>query len=1031
MQKCDFIAIISTMRKAFLSLSILLFLPLSSEELQSDFSKNHLFSVFGYSPLMSAEEKELRNLHASASTHVKRKEYCQAEKAFESILARIDPPFLTTSKYKIDWTTYIDLILRLAETKYSLKEYKDGEHLLLKLIEAHPPEEYLPGVYLLLARYKAIQNDQPSSYLTMLKASQILALEKWKGEDRSFFHSIEYLLDDYFDKSLKKARRFAIADNTSDAIKIYEEVQLAITKGHFPLASKDPIIAKKVRYRLAELYSTQACYEKTLDLVDTKVQAVDAIDSKMLYLRASAYKEKREFEKAVMCFQEYLETDVPKDPAHYFGALLEIGLNHYRRGKYLEAKNTLEKIQTETGKVQVVARLYLAKIHLKEENPELAKKLLLPLVQKLNKDEPLRFEISYLMGQAHFQMGDFANAIAFFETANGPGQNQKEWSECALYKLGLCYLKLGEKEAKYQATAEKIFEQLSAKSNCEKIIISLARLYRLQNQDQKLEAHLAKMRSFLTKDGYLEAHLLLAEVKKTYREREEIYRELSQESFSRCLLYPECWYDRGVNEFKEGNFSEAIFAFEKAFSLYEKIDGQMACHILQCDAIANFYQKLPLVALKQLENLLGQVQPGQQEEVLYLRGLVATHLASHSGLSEKESLEYSNIAFESLSGISKKGCTWAPQALFALGAHHFRKKQFHEAARKFKELCEVVPASPIASHALFWWAEAEEKLGSEWSNIAALRKKCYEQYPFSLPAPLAYLKCFPFESYQAGQESALAHINCFSSFFPHSPLTTIAYYFSALHEKENTKAISVFQKALHAYDLLGTSAKENRDLLLYFRTKSVFEIGLRRANEESGNEVVEKTIALLEGVLEDLRKNEILKSPLEDEGLYVLAKLYVESNQEKKAAEILQSMLDRYHNAGTHEGYYLSLCFMEQGKLALKHKDEKSASLCFEMATTCGQGYLLPEDQLNLWLYQSECLKRENKLDSSMKMLSKVINQDTPSQLKEKAMFLRAEIYELTGREELAIRQLEATAKRGGTWGKKAKDRLDHLRKSL
>ena len=60
-----------------------------------------------------------------------------------------------------------------------------------------------------------------------------------------------------------------------------------------------------------------------------------------------------------------------------------------------------------------------------------------------------------------------------------------------------------------------------------------------------------------------------------------------------------------------------------------------------------------------------------------------------------------------------------------------------------------------------------------------------------------------------------------------------------------------------------------------------------------------------------------------------------------------------------------------------------------------------------------------------MKILSQVINEDAVSGLRLKAMYLRAEIYEEQGREELALKQLEALAKKGGEWSLKAKEKLE------
>ncbi len=57
--------------------------------------------------------------------------------------------------------------------------------------------------------------------------------------------------------------------------------------------------------------------------------------------------------------------------------------------------------------------------------------------------------------------------------------------------------------------------------------------------------------------------------------------------------------------------------------------------------------------------------------------------------------------------------------------------------------------------------------------------------------------------------------------------------------------------------------------------------------------------------------------------------------------------------------------------------------------------------------------------------LSKVVNDDAISGMRLKAMYLRAEIYAQQGRRDLSRKQLEATAKKGGEWGQKAKETLE------
>ena len=135
-------------------------------------------------------------------------------------------------------------------------------------------------------------------------------------------------------------------------------------------------------------------------------------------------------------------------------------------------------------------------------------------------------------------------------------------------------------------------------------------------------------------------------------------------------------------------------------------------------------------------------------------------------------------------------------------------------------------------------------------------------------------------------------------------------------------------------------------------------------------------------------------------------------------------MLQHYDRAGMREGYYLSQVWQELGRLAIGCRDFDTALNCFEIALGCIPSVPVNEPQLILWLQQSSCYREKKEYDLAMRLLSKVINAETASPLRLKAMYLRSEIYELEERPELAIRQLEAMTKKGGEWASQAKDKL-------
>jgi Tfp pilus assembly protein PilF len=110
----------------------------------------------------------------------------------------------------------------------------------------------------------------------------------------------------------------------------------------------------------------------------------------------------------------------------------------------------------------------------------------------------------------------------------------------------------------------------------------------------------------------------------------------------------------------------------------------------------------------------------------------------------------------------------------------------------------------------------------------------------------------------------------------------------------------------------------------------------------------------------------------------------------------------------------------------MREKEFEFALKALVNAEDASKGKVLSSDQrLDLWIQQSYSYQGLNQLDQAILILSKVINDDTISSLRLKAMYLRAELYERQERPELARKQLEALTKKGGDWAQKAKDKLD------
>ncbi|NGX53895.1 MAG: Beta-barrel assembly-enhancing protease, partial [Chlamydiae bacterium] len=251
------------------------------------------FSLFSHG---QTPENELHQLYQSAEAAIQRSDYSSAKESYLLLLEK---------EWTSDWPTYVDIVTRLVKVELALDEHEEVETLLLNLLRATPPEEFIPGIQLLQARCYCGKGKTVSAYFIMKKLSESWPIEDWRGEDRSLFHAVEFSLDSTYDALTNKARRFSAAGIYDQAAEMFEEVVEAIEKGLYPKAvNEDSLIKKNVQYRLAEAHYQAANYEKTLELIESAEKRLP--DHELLFLAALAYTEKREYERALEYYKNYI-----------------------------------------------------------------------------------------------------------------------------------------------------------------------------------------------------------------------------------------------------------------------------------------------------------------------------------------------------------------------------------------------------------------------------------------------------------------------------------------------------------------------------------------------------------------------------------------------------------------------------------------------------------------------------------------------------------------------------------------------------
>ncbi len=810
-----------------------------------------------------------------------------------------------------------------------------------------------------------------------------------------------------------------------------------------------------------------------------------------LHLLGLAYKNLKQYDKAVQVFNAYLKLGEKKELPFYDLALFELGSAYHSLGQLDSAKKHFENLQqTENRELYVHSRLLLVSIAQAQGNLKEAEKILAALEKDSTVEFPLYDQILYSYGNLLYSLQDYPRAALMFERSLKQGKGEKPWQTEALYQTGWCYLHQAEKggspieENHCMDRAEASFLQLVNEHSDENLHLALGQLYLTKAKKtgsseaaRKAVQILENQILFSSLDAQAQALFLRAELASNLQDREDIYRQLTQDEYKSTPFYSIGWYYRGLNEYqialnvfkaqKEGEvkkgFFKAALSFEKAFEQLKKKDKKLAelsvLHL--AEACLQKPEEETLQYALRVFNRISQDNAGiikdasEPGQFYYLHGLIAFQLAQ---FGEKEN--YIHLAEEILS----KGLKEYPQhqaadkMLHLLGLAAYQNKHYPQAEMIFSELANKQFSPETTAEALFWAAKScdAHELGSQKSK--QLRQQIFDQYPQSKYAAEAYFFYYPYKEYLQGDRAAIKHLQGMAEKFSQSPYIVNAYYLMGMDFKRDRKslegrwirkknmndAIEALHNAEAAFDTLYEKNEIPLEDLNYFikvRYHATLERALSNmaiADESQGakrkifleyaaevlNQIVKDFNTPDHAYLKHLRFLEAYPQFLE-EGTFWLAQACIKSEEDDKAAKIFTEMLERYKTAKITRGYFLSRVLYEVGIMAMRHDQYSEALQYFVHSEDAGKGKILNTDQkIDLLIQQSLCYKALKEMDKAMLILSKVINDDAISSLRVKAMYLRAEIYEMQGRQELARKQLEATSKKGGEWAMKAKQKL-------
>ncbi len=739
---------------------------------------------------------------------------------------------------------------------------------------------------------------------------------------------------------------------------------------------------------------------------------------------------------AIPLLQQTLKEKPRNDHAQF-----QLGLAFFHQQQLAQAKASFALVSphAEDPQPYVLAQLYLARIALLDRKTSEADRLLNQAALHLPKEDPLYYELSYLRGEAFFQSGDYIKSAEQFEISLPKRNTEKAaWYAETLYHLGWSYLKIGDTpqlkpdlRRDYLDKAEAAFQKLMTLSADEKTRLALGQCYLARadqlNEKEALEQAEKVLASpvFASKEAQTHALLLRAQAAPTYETRDKLYRQLTSDSNKESPHYAKGLILRALNDCGLGEN-----------------------RLLE----ANYFQKLEALIREEDSLIQTLVDPA---EIYYLRGLMASKIAKHSD-SEKFADEALNSLRKVITDYPKS--KYADATLHLLGIRYYQLGDYAKAQHYFLEVPALAPSSQYAGEDLCWAANCGEYLKQDPAKIKEYRKLSFEKYPDS---PLAAESYFHFYSYQEYLENraALKHLQAFPVLYPKSLYLMNAYYLLGLdnrqdrktpegkliHKRNLTAAIDAFQEVESAFDSFMENQLLPEEKVGYYislRYRATLERAIANLEIAKESQAAKRRIYLeyAEEVLRQmLRDFEEVDHPLtrklkqqenyphfEQEASYWLAQTYIQALDDASAKAVLNQMLEKSRSAKITRGYFLSRAWYEKGLIDFRAADYASALECLLNAEDASKGKLLSTEQkLDLWIQQSACYRALDKLDDAIVLLSKVVNDDAISQIRLKAMLLRAEIYEKQGRTEVARKQLEAIAKKGGEWAQKAKEKLD------
>ena len=736
----------------------------------------------------------------------------------------------------------------------------------------------------------------------------------------------------------------------------------------------------------------------------------------------------------------------------------------------LEALRTLDA----NGEKSARALIKVAHLYLMEKKPTHSLRLLDIMDTSTSVTKPLQTEAHLIRGVAFMDLNAPFRAITHLTACLESPLTNKELSNCATEHLIDCYLQLA--EASLTEDVNRAQDYLESTNNLLKKIehpivsdsakIQRARYFILSSKTGESDS-LEKAFQLLNQlhmqgSPKIKARVLRLQAQSASdcEARDRYWGQLLQ--LEPCQT-AEIWFHRGNNFVDEAKrlkqrgqtadadhyWAHAARCFQEAYTPVAEIGSPentpavsgLLTVAIESSSLLCIQTALANISMEQL-----------YEEDLFRYVLACVNFTKFVSNTEKDT--------EAVAYYQKKypDGAHAAQIAFIEAQHRFDAADYEQASRLFQAIFTRFPNCNEAGDALYWSARSQAALANAGQLDTHILKQIVQDYPSCSMAAEAYLHIYSYQEYLQGRSEAIAHLEAMPNLFPKSPYLINAYYLIGLDAKRSRradlsstypqrdwdKAITAFQYAEQIFDDWYKKASDCTPLIrnqAFLKHRATLERALANlaiACESRGAkkhvylhysiDQLEQLLALVlnqeDALTQNLRSLEGF-SLLVEETRYSLALALSRDKQYDEAYSQIQELLKTYEEAQVMRGYYLSKAYGLHADISIRKGDYRGALKALAPAEEAARGRVLNSDEkLSLWLNRAQCYTQLGELDLAMKELSRVINDDSISPLRIKAMYLRAELYERQERSELAHKQLLAIAKQKGIWAKKARDKL-------